>query len=84
MVMRMNHASRADGATRISRRRLNPQVFKWSFAQNPPIPHAVERNPTRQAELFHSRLPMDVMGHLEHHLFGNDLNAPGQVHFLLR
>src|ERR1041385_92956 len=48
-----NERSSAQRASGIARSRLNPDVIEWSFAQQPSIGNAVERDTAGQHEVLH-------------------------------
>src|SRR5262245_32236875 len=76
--------SNPDGASRVTRRGLDPDVVKHPFTQEQAVRHTVERHPPGQAELFHPGLAPNITRHLQHYFFRNLLDAPGEVHFPLR
>ncbi len=73
----------ADGASGIPGRRLNPDLLERTFAEQTAVPDAVERDSTRQAQIFRARFLVHVASHSQHDLFGDLLNGCGQVHFSL-
>ena len=75
------HAERAAG---IAGRRLDPDLLERAFAQDAAVADAVERHAAGQAQIAHAGLAMRERGHLQHHLFGDVLDRPRQVHFALR
>ena len=81
MPYRQGDSDRPPG---IARRRLNPDVFKRAFAQNPSVADAVERDSACQTQAFHAGFFVGIARHVQHHFFGDDLYAAGKVHVLLR
>src|SRR5262245_40519802 len=73
----------SDGAARVAGGGLDPDVVEQLLAQNQAVRYAIERDAASQAELFHSRLPLNETGHFQNRLFGDLLNAASQVHFPL-
>ncbi len=71
-------------AARIARRRLDPDLVERSFAEDASVAHAVQRHAACQAEIAHPRFTMGERRHLQHHLFGDFLDRPREVHFTLR
>ena len=64
-------------ATRVTRRRLDPEVFKRSFSQDLAIADAVESDATRQHQVVQTRLPVQMTRHAQHDLFADDLHRGG-------
>src|ERR1051326_6058694 len=69
--------------TRVSSRRLDPDVLERHFAQHSSVRHTVQSHTTGQAEILHTRLSSHVLRHLQHHLFGDQLDAAREVHLAL-
>ncbi len=74
----------ADGAPGVAGRRLNPHLLERSFPQDAAVADAVERNAAGQAQVAQTGLAMREAGHLQHHLLGDHLDRPRDVHFALR
>lgn len=75
---------RTEGASRISRGRLNPDVFKPRLAQDSAIADAVERHTPGKAKVAHPAFP--TCGHTDpqHRLLGNRTDRCRDVHIPLR
>src|SRR3990170_1243486 len=72
------------GAAGVARGWLDPDSLERTFAQQPPVAYAVERDAAGQAEVVEPREATRRLCHPEHHLFAHDLNRAGQIHFPLR
>src|SRR5882724_11820718 len=71
---------RPERATRIARRRLNPDPVEKLFAKNHAVSDAIERHATREAKVpLSSNLPR-VSGQAKHDFFGHRLDGAGDVH----
>src|SRR5262245_59704995 len=73
----------SDGAARVAGGGLDPDAVEQPLAKHQAVRHAIGRDAAREAELFHSRLPLSETGHFQNRLFGDLLNAAGQVHLPL-
>ena len=56
----MGERRRAQAAARIARRRLDEQPLKRPLPDDAPIRHAVERHPTRHAQIARIDLPGEI------------------------
>ena len=75
------HAERAAG---IAGRRLNPDLLERAFAQDAAVADAVQRDAAGQAQVAHAGFAVRERGHLQHHLFGDLLDRPREIHLALR
>ena len=75
---------RSQSATCVPRCRLDPDVFKGTFAQDLAVTDTVEGDATGQHQIVQARLSVQVSCHSQHDLFANDLNRGGEVHLSLR
>ena len=80
MPDQQRHAERPAG---VPGRRLNPDVLKRPFPQDPAVGHAVERHAAGQAEILHPGQLLCEPGGLEHDLFGHFLDGGCEVHVAL-
>ena len=76
--------SRAQGASRIARRGLNPESLKNAFAQQSAIGHAIERQATRHAQVLFDRSFPRVPRQAQDDFFRYHLNRSRHVHVTLR
>ena len=70
-------------AAGIARRRLDPEALERTLAQDPAVPHAVERDPTREAELLHAGEPVRRARHAQHRHLADFLNRTRDVEVAL-
>ena len=70
--------------TRISRRRLDPKFFERTFAKNAAVRNTIECNSACQTKVGLACFRMRTARHSHHRFFSNYLNAPREIHFLLR
>jgi hypothetical protein len=75
--------SDADRSAGVTGGRLDPQALVRPFPQDAPVPDTVQRHTAGQAEVFRAGFVVNRAGEAEHHLFGNLLDGPRQVHFSL-
>src|SRR5262245_50222396 len=71
------------GATRIARGGLNPDVFERAFTQDTAVTYTVQRHPSGKTEVFHPRLGIQITGSAEHDLFGYLLDGGRNIHLPL-
>ena len=64
----------------ITGRRLNPEVVKVAFAEQPAVGDAVQRHSTGQHQVLHTGSLADMPADPEHDVLGHRLDAGGQVH----
>ena len=62
---------------------LDPQPLEGALAQDAPVGHAVERDPTGEAKVLHPGLAVHRAAHAQHDLLAHDLDRAGQVHLAL-
>ena len=65
---------RAECATCVARRRLNPDLIENSFVQNLCVGHAIERDPAGETKISLAGLLADVARHAKHDFPGHVLN----------
>ena len=70
--------------TAVRRRGLYPQILEGTFAQQPPVPNAVERHSTREAQILEAGFSVNGPSHAQHDLFADLLYRSGEVHLSLR
>ena len=75
---------RAERAAGVTRGGLNPHLFERAFTQDAAVADTIERHAAGQAQVTHPGLLVREAGHLQHHLFGDLLDRPRQVHLPLR
>ena len=74
---------RAERATRIARRRLDPYSRETAVAQHLAVGDAVKRDAAREAEVRHAGLVGERSGHAQNGFFEHDLNRSGEIHLAL-
>ncbi len=74
----------AHRAARVTGSRLNPDFVEDLFPQEPAVADAIERDAAGETQIAHAGFAPRVRGHLEHHLFGDFLDGPREVHLALR
>ena len=72
-----------DRAAGVACRRLNPDVFERTFAQHAAIGDTIQGHAAGHAQPLHAGFFVDVRSHLEHHFFGDHLDAARQIHLPL-
>src|SRR5262245_201996 len=71
---------RAHCATCIAGRRLNPNIFKCTVAQDFAIGHTVERHAPSKTQVTRTRLLCERSGQPQYNLFEHDLDRGSNVH----
>ena len=74
----------ADGAARVARGGLDPEVVVDARFVELPVRDAVQRDAARQAEIFRARRLLRVAGHLQDDLLGHVLDRAREIHLALR
>ena len=76
-------ARRAQGAARIARGRLHPDLAEGAFTNQAAVGDAVERNATRQAQVFLAGLPVQGVREPEDHVLRHFLDRRRDIHLPL-
>src|SRR5262245_30877840 len=73
----------AHRAAGIARGGLDEEAAERALSQNPAVADAVQRHAAGQAEVLAPRFPVQGAGEAEHHLLGDVLDGPREVHLPL-
>src|SRR5439155_23167656 len=74
----------ADRAARVTRGRLNPDLIEHLLATDASVADTVERHAAGQTQIRQAGFAPGEARHLEHHLLGDLLNGPREIHLALR
>lgn len=73
----------AEGSTGVAGGGLDPDVLEGGFAQQATVGDAIEGNAAGEAEVARAGGGMEVAGHAQDDLLGDDLHGGGKVEFAL-